>query len=57
MNAIGTDFPIQGSNEVDQCQLSHEALEWVDCKGDELAVLCFKIDHHGMQSDIKKFWR
>ena len=55
ISTADTDVPIQRWNKVDRCQLCHEALQWLDRKGDKIVGLCFKKDRHSMQSGMKKF--
>ena len=35
--------------------MCHEALQWIDFKGDEIEGLCFKTEQHNMQEGVKKF--
>ena len=42
--AVEVDTPIEKWSDRDQHQLHHEALQWLDFKGDEIERLCFKTE-------------
>ena len=47
------DAPIERWSDRDQCQLHHEALQWLHCNSDEIDDLCMKKEEHSMQKGVK----
>ena len=55
MDSTEIDHPIERWDESNQYQLYHEALQWLDYKGDEIEGLCLKTEQYSIQKGIQVF--